>query len=312
MQKLKIFLGSLIVLLGVSLISVISVVSANPAKSEAISIVNVEKTTSGNATILTYYYSDGTTSTIQVGNSYEGKLVIEVTKTTINDIDYYTMHYSDGTSSVIEVPIKSDKYLINISQSDNSDSYTLMYSDGSISTLDLTHESETHSIVNIEKNSNNGLDIYTFHYSDGSSLNIPVNNNQQSTASVNLLNIIQEYCEENNIDFDEYISGKLNNDYIKTATNKALRSSVSVWCVTKYEDTTRLTYNSTTNKREGTKSISSSAGAGTIYKIDTLNNGNIDPNGYSYIITNYHVVYSSYSTDINKMPTIVNSNVESS
>jgi len=110
---------------------------------------------------------------------------------------------------------------------------------------------------------------YTVNYSDGSKSYFNVKDGQDGQDLT--LEVIQQYCESQNITIEEYFESlEVDIPNIKTATNKALQSTVNIYAISPYA------YNASYK--------APSAGAGVIYKMEET---------YSYIITNYHVVESS-------------------
>ena len=148
-------------------------------------------------------------------------------------------------------------------------------------------------VTNIVKTETIGTtDTYTIYYSNGTTTVLNIENGKDGKDGENLtLDSIKEYCDANNIDFETYLKSYLTIEYnpniIKTATNKAIDSTVNIY--TEFRKATR--YGTTTYYDSFL-----SAGAGVIYKMDMLNN-QINPNGYSYIITNFHVIYDKDSTN---------------
>ena len=152
--------------------------------------------------------------------------------------------------------------------------------------------SSTTYITNIEQTSSVGnQDYYTITYSDGSKSNIVIKNGTDGLqgekgkdgTSISL-NEIKTYCEENGLDFEEFLATYLRvgtqEETIKLATSKALNSVVSVW-----SEYPTYEYNLSKNIQVG-------CGAGVIFLMET---------DYSYIVTNYHVVYNIDSLTSNKI-----------
>lgn len=125
---------------------------------------------------------------------------------------------------------------------------------------------------------------YTVYYSDGKTSVFTVENGKDGEDGENLtIESIKQYCETNNINFEtflkEYLTIVQETKTINDATNIAIQSAVSVWS----EFPTFSNY---------TPDKSVSCGAGIIYKMG---------DAYSYIITNYHVVYYTKSQTTNKI-----------
>ncbi len=116
---------------------------------------------------------------------------------------------------------------------------------------------------------------YTVYYSNGETSLLTVNNGKDGNDGEDLtIQSIKEYCEAENIDFNQFLEKYLTvvqkTQTIEDATNIALQSAVTVWC----EFPTSDYYNN--------KNVSIACGAGVVYKME---------DEFSYIITNYHVVY---------------------
>ncbi len=131
---------------------------------------------------------------------------------------------------------------------------------------------------------------YTIHYSDGSTSLFSVKNGSDGEDGNDLtIESIKNYCEENSIDFDTFIEKYLTviktESVVEDATNIAIQSAVTVWC----EFPTMSAYFE--------KSTSLACGAGVIYKMD---------DEYSYILTNYHVVYSPETKTTNHIASRIN------
>lgn len=130
-------------------------------------------------------------------------------------------------------------------------------------------------IVSFEKTGSVGTtDTYTITYSDGTTQHFSVENGKEGENG-NSLTVaeIQKYCEDKDITIEEFFENYaniiININPIKSATNKAIQSAVSIFT----EETSIY----------GTSVY---AGAGVIYRME---------NDYTYIITNYHVTHNSNS-----------------
>lgn len=119
-----------------------------------------------------------------------------------------------------------------------------------------------------------GKTTYVVHYSNGKTSLFSVNDGKNGKDGENLtIESIEAYCTENDIDFKsflkEYLSMVEKQKSVQDAANTASLSSVSVWCefpiISGY-----------------TKRNQVSTGSGVIYKME---------DEFSYILTNYHVVY---------------------
>ena len=145
-------------------------------------------------------------------------------------------------------------------------------------------------VTNIEKTQTlENSDIYTVTYSDGSTSNFTVENGEDGADAEKvsieeifnyLIELDPDLYTNNEAGFKEflqdYLTIEIEDNNEKTAINKALLSAVSIY-------SEFPTYGS---------GISVGAGAGIIYKMN---------DDYSYIITNYHVVYYNNTTSTNKI-----------
>ncbi|MBR4998850.1 MAG: serine protease [Clostridia bacterium] len=115
---------------------------------------------------------------------------------------------------------------------------------------------------------------YTVYYSNGTHSMFTVENGTNGNNGQDLtLESIKKYCQDNNIDFNSFLKEYLTivdkAENVQQATALAIQSAVSVWCEFPVSDFY-------------TKDTSVSCGAGVIYQMNET---------YSYVITNYHVVY---------------------
>lgn len=135
-------------------------------------------------------------------------------------------------------------------------------------------------IVSFEKTSSVGTtDTYTLTYSNGKTQHFTIENGKNGTDGTSLtVAEIQKYCTDNSITIEEFFNNHLeltiNINSIKSATNKAIQSAVSIF----------------TEENSSYYGTSVYAGAGVIYKMD---------DDYTYIITNYHVTHNSNSISSN-------------
>jgi len=133
---------------------------------------------------------------------------------------------------------------------------------------------------------------YTIYYSNGKTSIFTVTNGKDGVdgkdgkdAESLTIQSIKDYCNANGLDFEEFLKTYLtineehnnitiqpNESVVQTATNKAIQSAVTIWCEFPFED---FYHN---------KSTELACGAGAIYQME-------EQSEYSYIITNYHVVY---------------------
>lgn len=132
-------------------------------------------------------------------------------------------------------------------------------------------------ITDIKKNTKTeGLvDTYTVYYSNGSTSQLTITNGKDGEDGQNLtLNDVKDFCEENGYNFNAFLNDNfmIYGDNDKTKIYDALQSTVSV-----------------VSECGTPSSPGMSRGAGVIYKMT--------PN-YSYLITNYHVVYDEANENI--------------
>ena len=165
----------------------------------------------------------------------------------------------------------------------------LLFSACSLDLLSSTEkEKDKNYVVSIEKStSTETTDTYLVTYLDNSTSLITIENGEDGEDGLDGQNLtleeLKKYCEEKGISLDDFIAEHISIEYTKqentisSASLKALKSTVSVWC-----------------EFPSTSGTARSGGAGIIYKMEEE---------YTYIITNQHVVYYSYSTTTNKIAT---------
>ncbi len=194
--------------------------------------------------------------------------IISIEKTSSEGlVDTYTIYYSDGTTSTFQITNGSDGK-DGIDGKDGKDGLT----DGI-------------SISSIEKTKTEGLvDTYTIYFNNGTSTTFEITNGKDgvngsdgkdgTSSELTVLDAYNTYKElyNSDISYEEFLSLFINSDEKKltnlaSVINNCLRSVVKIYCPY------------TTGRNYGC-----SAGAGIIYKIDSE---------YTYIVTNYHVVYTS-------------------
>ena len=210
--------------------------------------------------------------------SAETAYITDIKRTGTNT---YIITYSDGETTKIEVA-NDDPYIVSIEKT-TSNTYLVTYSNGEHETLTLEASVPGKYIVSFEKSSSTTTkDIYTITYSDNSTSTFTVLHGKDGKNLT--LSVIEEYCEKEGItveDFlDSYFDLTLNENPIKTASNIAMQSAVSIY-VEHTVDTT-----------SGDKTPSLFAGSGSIYEMNE---------DYSYIITNFHVVSYEESLDPNQI-----------
>lgn len=143
------------------------------------------------------------------------------------------------------------------------------------------------TVKSIEYSKTVGLvDYYTITYTDGTTSEFSVRNGADGKdgAKVTLEEIFEEYkTTHSDATYEEFLKEYLTlEDNSKTkAINQNLLSSFILYSEFKTNETVTSGWTSTTKK-----TVSRSGGSGVLYKIDEENN-------VAYIITNYHVVYSS-------------------
>ena len=125
------------------------------------------------------------------------------------------------------------------------------------------------------------VSTYTVYFSNGTQSTFTVNDGIDGKDGSDLtIQSIKDYCTANNINFESFLKNYLTviqvvekAPTIQDATNFALQSTVSIWCEFP-----------TSGYRGANKNTSVGCGSGVIYQMNET---------YSYIITNYHVVYMS-------------------
>ena len=142
----------------------------------------------------------------------------------------YVITYSDGETTKIEVA-NDDPYIVSIEKT-TSNTYLVTYSNGEYETLTLEASVPSKYIVSFEKSSSTATkDVYTITYSDNSATTFTVLHGKDGENLT--LSVIEEYCEKEGItveDFlDNYFNLTLNENPIKTASNIAMQSAVSIY-----------------------------------------------------------------------------------
>lgn len=148
-------------------------------------------------------------------------------------------------------------------------------------------------IVSIEKTATDGLvDTYTITFNDGTKTTFDVTNGKDGENGVNgvdgkdgedglditIEDVFNKYLETHpNATYEEFLKEVLsiNDKGNSLVINKALNSSLKVY--TEFTVSTKNMYGQVVNQK------SVSAGSAVVFKIDA---------DYTYIITNYHVVYN--------------------
>ena len=134
---------------------------------------------------------------------------------------------------------------------------------------------------------------YTVYYSNGETSILTVDKGRDGVDGDDFtLEMLQEYSVQKGYDdFDEflkdYLSVSYEKDDVQDATNTAIQSAVTVWCEFPVKDF----YNN--------RKTEIACGAGVIYDME-------DGSEYSYILTNYHVVYYSSCATSNHIAKRIN------
>lgn len=146
------------------------------------------------------------------------------------------------------------------------------------------------SVISIEKTETNGLvDTYTISYSDGSTYEFTVTNGTNGTDGINgkdgkdlsIQEIYDLYVEEyGEISYADFVKNVLE---IDTTDNRVIINQCLRSCLKVYTEFNVTTYSGFGYFQEEIDSVAVNCGSAVIYKID---------NDYTYIITNYHVVYN--------------------
>ena len=159
--------------------------------------------------------------------------------------------------------------------------YVVHYSDGTMEIIPV-ETTDGKCVVDIKKTSKVGTtSTYTIYYSDNSTTIITVEdgkdgNNGQNGSDVTIDDIFERYLVDHpTAIFDDFLKEYLTitnkPSSVEGATNFALQSAITIWC--EFPTSTYLGTN---------KDTSLACGSGVIYKMEET---------YSYIITNYHVVF---------------------
>ena len=145
---------------------------------------------------------------------------------------------------------------------------------------------ESASVKNILKTSSNADgDVYTIYYSDGTSSTITISNGSDVTAK----DLYEYYKEVYNDDltYDEFLK-----KYLAEPTDNAsvigscLQSAVKIY--TEFVEKTTMDDWIGGNRREN--KVAMYTGSGVVYQIQ---------DDYTYIITNYHVLYDANASAAN-------------
>ena len=129
-------------------------------------------------------------------------------------------------------------------------------------------------IISLEKSNSIGTtDTYTITYSNGEKKYFSVENGKDGQDGTSItLDDIKKYCEDSGKTVEQFFKElqlEINLNPVKSATNKAMQSAISLF---------------TENIENGSKVVY--AGSGVIYKMD---------DNFTYIITNYHVAHNGIS-----------------
>ena len=177
-----------------------------------------------------------------------------------------------------------DLHITNISIvsiEEDETTYAVHYSDGSIELIPV-ETTNGKTVVDIKKTSTVGTSsTYTIYYSDNTTTIITVENGKDGSKGedgkdVTIDDIYERYLLDHpNATYDDFLKEYLTiiqkPSTVEDATNIALQSAVTIWC--EFPTSTYLGTN---------KDTSLACGSGVIYKMEDT---------FSYIITNYHVVF---------------------
>lgn len=181
-------------------------------------------------------------------------------------------------------------YITNIKPGKDPNTYSVTYSDGKTKTMKFEDNNSVY-VTNIEKKEETDTEtIFTVTFSNKTASLISCAkgvNGKDGTNGIDgddfTLEKLKEYSVQQgyndfNLFLKDYFSVNYENKTVESGTNLALRSAVSIFAVSPYVVNPKTYY-------------TISGGAGVIYKMDT------STNGYSYILTNYHVLYSTTSSN---------------
>lgn len=147
-------------------------------------------------------------------------------------------------------------------------------------------------IVDIKKtSSSNGVDIYTIYYSDGTLSSMTIENGKDADPidieAVYQLGVTKGYYTDDLEGYLKFLTDLMNKEQNTTSSlvsvNKAMQSAVSVYA--------KFPINADNYPYRKSTVI---CGAGVIYKMEQE---------YSYIVTNYHVLYCSSTSSESKLAT---------
>ena len=129
-------------------------------------------------------------------------------------------------------------------------------------------------IISLEKSNSIGTtDTYTITYSNGEKKYFSVENGKDGQDGTSItIEDIKEYCKDSGKTVEQFFKElqlEINLNPVKSATNKAMQSAISLF---------------TENIENGSKVVY--AGSGVIYMMD---------DNFTYIITNYHVAHNGIS-----------------
>ena len=227
-------------------------------------------------TTLTITYMDGETKDLDIAQ----KSVTDVAFEYVNHKIVCHTTYSDGTSKDSEV----NDSIVSVSKSElnaDTDNVTITLGDGTTYTYSLPKKAVT-SIAYVQTTEEGKQ--YQVSYSNGTTSSIIVKDGdagKDATISEIFATCVEKGLYSNG-QFEQFLTDYLTitASDVKAATNKAIQSCVTVYSEHRWDKTYAATLQ-TIHKS------SVSCGAGVLYKIED------DPNGYSYVITNYHVVYDA-------------------
>ena len=152
------------------------------------------------------------------------------------------------------------------------------------------------TITSIEKTSTSGyVDTYTITYSNGETSTFTVTNGKngkdgEDGTSLSITDIYDSYVEKyGEIEYSDFLKLylTLNTDGNARVINQCLLSTMKIY--TEFYET--KTSQGAFGHSSSTSATAVYTGSGIIYKMTS--------DGYTYVITNYHVVYSQYGNDDN-------------
>ncbi len=144
---------------------------------------------------------------------------------------------------------------------------------------------KTVSVVSIQKTDSTGLeDVYTISYSNGTTSQFTITNGKDGEAGQmpTILDIYNEYKNQygSDISYADFIKAYVG----VSADNSVVINQSLLSCMKVYSEFKVTQVSGFGSYQQSVRNISISCGSAVIYRID---------DDFTYIITNYHVVYSS-------------------